>query len=128
MDIDVNSTSDRSKSRVFYFYVVKASPQTQLLCILPITIILSIEDSRETRNNVESATLSLISTMGENELKADGGEVAIPLAPGQPVVVYDPLKEPRYGWVVCVAMHLINGFTWGIIAVCLSPKFVFDEI
>ncbi len=55
--------------------------------------------------------------MGENELKEDGEEVAIPLAPGQPAIVYDPLEEPRYGWVVCIAMHLINGFTWGIIAV-----------
>ncbi|KAJ9604547.1 hypothetical protein H2200_010660 [Cladophialophora chaetospira] len=54
--------------------------------------------------------------MGDNEQKDDGEEVAVPLAPGPPAIVYDPLEEPRYGWVVCVAMHLINGFTWGIIA------------
>ncbi|KIW68052.1 hypothetical protein PV04_04022 [Phialophora macrospora] len=55
--------------------------------------------------------------MGENELETDGEkEVAVPLPPGQPAAAFDPLDEPRYGWVVCIAMHLINGFTWGIIA------------
>jgi hypothetical protein len=44
-------------------------------------------------------------------------EVALPLPPGAPVVEYDPLVEPAYGWVVCISMHLINGFTWGVIAV-----------
>jgi hypothetical protein len=56
--------------------------------------------------------------MAENELEKDGEEVAVPLTPGLPAAAFDPLEEPRYGWVVCIAMHLINGFTWGIIAVC----------
>ncbi|ETI24118.1 hypothetical protein G647_03487 [Cladophialophora carrionii CBS 160.54] len=54
--------------------------------------------------------------MSENELEKDGDELPVPLAPGQPPPAYDPTEEPRYGWVVCIAMHLINGFTWGIIA------------
>ncbi|EXJ93357.1 hypothetical protein A1O1_01749 [Capronia coronata CBS 617.96] len=54
--------------------------------------------------------------MAEVESK-DAHEVAIPpSAPGEPVSIYDPSVEPPYGWVVCISMHLINGFTWGIIA------------
>jgi hypothetical protein len=53
------------------------------------------------------------------EPKDDAEEVAVPLAPGQLAMTYDLPEEP-YGWVVCIAMHLINGFTWGIIAVGVS--------
>lgn len=90
--------------------------------MLSVAAVVSTPNPIEPRSDAESAIPSLRSTMGEDELKRDGEEVAVPLAPGQPIVVYDPLEEPRYGWVVCVAMHLINGFTWGIIAVCLPSS------
>lgn len=45
------------------------------------------------------------------------GEVAVPIAPGEPLVHYDINEEPRYGWVVCGALSAINGFTWGILSV-----------
>lgn len=51
----------------------------------------------------------------ETEAKEDVDEQAVSLTPG--VVAYDPLVEPPYGWVVCISMHVINAFTWGIIAV-----------
>ncbi|KIW79302.1 hypothetical protein Z517_05914 [Fonsecaea pedrosoi CBS 271.37] len=56
--------------------------------------------------------------MGEDKPEGDGEEVAIevPIQPGEPVAAVDASIEPPYGWVVCIAMHLINGFTWGIIA------------
>jgi hypothetical protein len=54
--------------------------------------------------------------MGENDLKEDGKEIVVPLSPG-PAVTFVPAEEPPYGWVVCLASHLINGFTWGVIAV-----------
>ncbi|KAG9773958.1 hypothetical protein KCU88_g5636, partial [Aureobasidium melanogenum] len=54
--------------------------------------------------------------MVEVEAEAkEAGEVAVPIAPTS-TGAYDPNVEPPYGWVVCIAMHLINGFTWGIIA------------
>ncbi|OAP57795.1 hypothetical protein AYL99_08533 [Fonsecaea erecta] len=56
--------------------------------------------------------------MGEDKPEGDGEEVPIevPIQPGEPVAAFDASVEPPYGWVVCIAMHLINGFTWGIIA------------
>ncbi|KAK6373268.1 hypothetical protein LTS17_008287 [Exophiala oligosperma] len=50
------------------------------------------------------------------EASKETGEVAIPIAPGEPLVHYDIHEEPRYGWVVCGALSAINGFTWGILA------------
>lgn len=41
---------------------------------------------------------------------------AVPIEAGEPAATYDASVEPRYGWVVCISLHLINGFTWGIIA------------
>ena len=58
--------------------------------------------------------------MSEDELREDGKEIVVPLPPGQPVIAFDSTEEPPYGWVVCIALHLINGFTWGIIAVSIS--------
>lgn len=48
----------------------------------------------------------------------DGGDVVIALAPnvqGTTSPIAD--DEPPYGWVVCMSLHLINAFTWGVIAV-----------
>ncbi|EXJ91490.1 hypothetical protein A1O3_00038 [Capronia epimyces CBS 606.96] len=53
--------------------------------------------------------------MVEVETK-DAGASAVPIAPATPADTYDASVEPPYGWVVCIAMHLINGFTWGILA------------
>ncbi|EXJ69658.1 uncharacterized protein A1O5_06729 [Cladophialophora psammophila CBS 110553] len=56
--------------------------------------------------------------MGEDKPEGDseGVAVQVPLQPGESVAAFDASFEPPYGWVVCIAMHLINGFTWGIIA------------
>lgn len=56
--------------------------------------------------------------MVEIESKDPGG-VTVPIAFEDPASTYDASVEPAYGWVVCISMHLINGFTWGIIAVCI---------
>ncbi|KIW99402.1 uncharacterized protein Z518_11390 [Rhinocladiella mackenziei CBS 650.93] len=59
---------------------------------------------------------SLPGTMTEGNSKQEF-ELAMPVAPAEPApTIIDDSVEPPYGWVVCVAMHLINGFTWGIIA------------
>lgn len=54
--------------------------------------------------------------MAEEDGK-ETGEVAVPVAPGEPAISNDDTIEPPYGWVVCLGLSLINGFTWGIIAV-----------
>lgn len=55
--------------------------------------------------------------MATDSFKENAEDVAIPVAPEDPSITYDASFEPAYGWVVCIAMHLINGFTWGICAV-----------
>lgn len=47
----------------------------------------------------------------------DGGEVIIALAPNVQGTSTISDVEPPYGWVVCMSLHLINAFTWGVIAV-----------
>ena len=44
-------------------------------------------------------------------------ELAVGIAPLENTSTPRNDDEPPYGWVVCMSMHLINGFTWGIIAV-----------
>lgn len=59
--------------------------------------------------------------MGSGDEPADC-EVAIGIEPG--AVALNPVHddEPAYGWVVCMSMHAINGFTWGIIAVVSTRR------
>jgi hypothetical protein len=64
--------------------------------------------------------------LGEKHHIDDDAEVALPVPPGEATVVPTTEKvivsnEEPYGWVVCLSMHLINGFTWGIVAVGLLP-------
>ena len=54
--------------------------------------------------------------MGREDL-AEDGEIAVPIVPDTPATTTDISDEPPYGWVVCISMHSINAFTWGIIAV-----------
>ena len=54
--------------------------------------------------------------MGSGE-NLDDREVAIGIEPGAIAINAVSEDEPAYGWVVCMSMHCINGFTWGIIAV-----------
>jgi hypothetical protein len=57
----------------------------------------------------------------------DDTEVALPVPPGEGATVVPASEktvvsnEEPYGWVVCLSMHLINGFTWGIVAVGFCP-------
>ncbi|RVX72955.1 hypothetical protein B0A52_03308 [Exophiala mesophila] len=53
--------------------------------------------------------------MGSGE-NLDDREVAIGIEPGAIAINAVSEDEPAYGWVVCMSMHCINGFTWGIIA------------
>lgn len=42
-----------------------------------------------------------------------------------------PIDDPPdggYGWVVCGAVSLINGFTWGVAAVCIKVVVVWLPI
>jgi MFS family permease len=54
----------------------------------------------------------------ENELEETARSVDVAIAPAQGPIISedDPRYEPPYGWVVCIAMHLINAFTWGNMA------------
>ena len=53
---------------------------------------------------------------GDNE--DTSGDIAIAMAPGEVAVTPIDDDEPPYGWVVTLALHLINSYTWGVIAVC----------
>ncbi|KAK5050055.1 hypothetical protein LTR84_004175 [Exophiala bonariae] len=53
-----------------------------------------------------------------NESEEDGGDVVIALAPNVQGTASTTMldDEPPYGWVVCMSLHFINAFTWGVIA------------
>jgi hypothetical protein len=83
-------------------------------------------------SSIEHRTQSAPSApaMGELDEKHridDDTEVALPVPPGKEATVVPAFEktvvsnEEPYGWVVCLSMHLINGFTWGIVAVGLCP-------
>lgn len=49
----------------------------------------------------------------------EAAAVVIALAPAANVASMNTITdvEPPYGWVVCISLHFINAFTWGVIAV-----------
>jgi hypothetical protein len=51
------------------------------------------------------------------DIEDEGADVVIALAPNVASINTVTDVEPPYGWVVCISLHFINAFTWGVIAV-----------
>jgi len=51
------------------------------------------------------------------DIEDEGEQVEIILSPNLASISPVTDVEPPYGWVVCISLHLINAFTWGVIAV-----------
>jgi hypothetical protein len=55
--------------------------------------------------------------VGRIENNAQEVDFALDPAPNGNIPAPDDPPEGGYGWVVCGAVSLINGFTWGVAAV-----------
>ena len=56
---------------------------------------------------------------GESQVVEFALDQSITVESGTDAGLSDDPPEGGYGWVVCGAVALINGFTWGVAAVCL---------
>lgn len=54
------------------------------------------------------------------ELKSDEEQV-VASSLGDSNLVADPPPDGGYGWVCVASVFIVNGFTWGVNAVRLSP-------
>lgn len=54
-----------------------------------------------------------------------------PTVPSENAQEEAPIDDPPdggYGWVVCGAVSLINGFTWGVAAVCIEAIVIWSTV
>ena len=67
--------------------------------------------------NSRGSELSLAEEDTVTAIDPIGAEQSLATIDGDAVSMEGP-PDGGYGWVVCFAISLLNGFTWGVAAVC----------